>query len=391
MRLLQILTVFSAVCMFSSCSKQDDFTKFIDGKEKIYPAIMDSTIIRSGKNRVQIEGKFHVNSGVSQVVAYWNNKRDSLVHHLEDLSAGKTVAFLVEDLPEGPINFEIHTKDELGHVSVPQYISGNVYGERYRQGLLQRERLGFTFLADGMLEVDLQNVSPTIGYDAMRVKYNDAEGNQIDTVVKTKTQDFKLILPKYSIGEQLSFQTVFRPDTLSIDTFMVNAELFTPKGDITALLLKNYQAPFYASDYDGSRWGTLGDWNTNEAMKNHGGKGGYSSSENLIDIETGWGSAAIVNGKIQQTITLNPGKYRLSVQNDWTTYSENPPVHLVVSAPNSEIPDIDNLSQATAYGNVNSDGVYFEITETQVLNIGLLVNMYPENIYRVRSFKLELQ
>ena len=392
MRQYQILSFFCAVCMFISCSKMDDFTQYIDGKEKIYPATMDSTIIRSGKNRVQIEGSFSVSSGVSAVIAYWNNRQDSMRYPINSLASKEKVKILVNNLPEGPINFEVRTVDDKGNISVPQYLSGNVYGDRYREGLLQRAILGHAFLEDKLLEIALQNVSQGVGFDAMRVKYKDVNGKLLDTVVKTKLQDSKLVLPRYALAENISYQTVFRPDTLSIDTFMVSANNFIPKGDITGWLLKNYKKPFYSSDYDGGRWGTLGDWNTNAAVKNHSGRGGYSSTDGgIIDLEAGWGSAAIWNGKIQQTVTLNPGKYVLSCENGWTTFGGNPPVNLVVSAPNAEIPDLENINQATAYGNVYAGGVTFELTERKVVNIGLLININPDNIYRLHAFKIELK
>lgn len=50
-----VLSLFGA-WMLASCSKMDDFTKYTNGQEQIYPAKLDSIKVRSGKYRVQIEG-----------------------------------------------------------------------------------------------------------------------------------------------------------------------------------------------------------------------------------------------------------------------------------------------------------------------------------------------
>lgn len=352
---------------------------------------MDSVLVRSGKNRVQIEGNLLVNSGVSAIITYWNNRQDSLVHRVNSLSGNEKIKIVVGNLPEGPINLELRSIDDKGNLSVPQYLNGNVYGDRYREGLLQRIVLSTTFVENRLLELTLQNVSNSMGFDAVKLQYEDVNGDMVDTVVKTKFQDSKILLPRYQLSKNIAYQTVFRPDTLSVDTFMVNSIQLLPKGEISEWFLKNYKIPFYPSEFDGSRWGTLRDWITNAGMKNHNGVGGYSTADGgIIDLEGGWGSPAIINGKIEQTVRLAPGKYRFYCVSAWGTYSD-PPVYLVVSAPNSTIPDFNNIANAKAYAKVNSNGVYFEVTQTTTFNIGLLAPNISDNIYRLQRFILELQ
>jgi hypothetical protein len=391
MKAFQIILLFCALYNLVSCTKMDDFTKFIDGKEKIYPATMDSVIVRSGKNRVQIEGVLTVNSGVSAIITYWNNRQDSMRYPLSSLSGNDLIKIMIANLPEGPINLELRSIDADGNLSVPQYLNGNVYGSRYREGLLQRAILSSYFVEDRMLELSLQNVSNSLGFDAIKFDYEDVNGNRIDTVVKTKFQDAKILLPNYQLSKNIAYQTVFRPDTLSIDTFMVSASHIVPKGEITGWFLKNYKVPFFPGEFDGNRWGTLRDWITNDGMKNHNGVGGYSTADGgIVDLEGGWGAPAIIDGKLEQTVRLAAGKYRFYCENGWGTYSD-PPVYLVVSAANATIPDFNNIASAKAYARVNSDGVYFEVAETTVFNIGLLAPHISDNIYRLQRFVLELR
>ena len=185
MKAYRILILFCALFNFSACSKMDDFTKYIDGKEKIYPATMDSVIVKSGKKRVQIEGLLNVSSGVSAIIAYWNNRQDSMRYPINSLSGNEKIKIIVPNLPEGPINLELRSVDDNGNISVPQYLNGNVYGDRYREGLLQRAILNTSFVEDQLVELTLQNVSQSLGFDAMKLRYENVNGSIVDTVIAT--------------------------------------------------------------------------------------------------------------------------------------------------------------------------------------------------------------
>jgi hypothetical protein len=60
------------------------------------------------------------------------------------------------------MNLEIRSVDAAGRFSVPTYVVGNVYGDRYREGLYQRAVLEQNFVAGQQLQLGLQNVSETM-------------------------------------------------------------------------------------------------------------------------------------------------------------------------------------------------------------------------------------
>ncbi|MNS78498.1 hypothetical protein D3C72_1121150 [compost metagenome] len=126
-------------------------------------------------------------------------------------------------------------------------------------------------------------------------------------------------------------------------------------------------------------------------MKNHNGYGGFGSDDGgVVNIEAGWGAPAIVNGKIEQKVTLFPGKYRFFCNLSWTNYDQ-PPAKLVVSKANSGIPDLEQIQQAMAHADVKSDGVYFEIKEKVTVNMGMLVNFQPDHYMKINAFQINLQ
>ena len=73
--------------------------------------------------------------------------------------------------------------------------------------------------------------------------------------------------------------------------------------------LVNTSVPFQASETNG-RWGNLEGWIANDAMKNHDGYGGWDEwNGNIFNIESGWETPGIENGKIYQVLILKPGTY----------------------------------------------------------------------------------
>src|SRR5690606_28631215 len=92
-----------------ACSKMDDYKKYVKGGELVYPTKIDSLKILPGKNRVAVSGMVAVNRGMTDFRVYWNNRRDSVtvpVTLTEDID---TIEYVISDLPEGPMNFEVRS------------------------------------------------------------------------------------------------------------------------------------------------------------------------------------------------------------------------------------------------------------------------------------------
>lgn len=149
----------------------------------------------------------------------------------------------------------------------------------------------------------------------------------------------------------------------------VNSLVIGPRVDfVGAAYLKNSGNPFTASGLQSgqTRWGSLTDWKANTPALSHGGYGGFSS--NLMDLECGWGSAQILNGKLYQTITLPAGNYYFDISGGSWAGGENflkEPAYEIV-APNADtLPDYNNIVN-------NSSIVYMALAKTQpLLNFNL--------------------
>src|SRR5690606_21470169 len=142
--LLYIIILLSSV-VFSSCSKMDEYKQYVEDGEIVYPTKIDSLQILSGKNEVMVHGLVRLNRRMTSYRVFWNNRRDSIIVPVALTENVDTLKHVIKNLPEGTINFEIRSYDDKGHSSVPTYLVGNVYGDRFREGMFQRAILNYAF------------------------------------------------------------------------------------------------------------------------------------------------------------------------------------------------------------------------------------------------------
>lgn len=373
--------------IFAACQKQDDYKKFTENGEIVYPAKIDSLRILSGNGRVKVSGALNPDPRVVSFKVFWNGKLDSVEVPVKRTGGVDSVNYIIDHLEEGPLSFEVRTYDSEGHISVPMNIVGNVYGERYRSALNNRAILSTEFNTQGEAKLKFQDASNASGTVGMQIRYKHSDNTTHDTVVVAQLRDQIVTLPKFK-SNPIEYRIINRPEPGSIDKFYSNYETFSLKGEVSNIYLKNYLIPFQRSAYDNNRWGDLANWVTNSAMKNHNGMGGYASDDNgVINIEAGWGSSAITNGKIYQTVTLPPGRYSFTSELSDNNYDGNPPAY-IVAASGIGIPDIANLGTAIGSTAVKNSRFEFELKETTLVSLGMVVSFNTDHYMKIRSLRL---
>jgi hypothetical protein len=302
--MLTILSLFS-------CSGGDDYLKFTQGGEISYTGKMDSVKIYPGRNRVKLEGLIISDPKVAQLRVFWNNRADSVVVPITRTKGIDAVSTIIEGLAENVYNFEVRTYDAQGNKSIAQSITAETFGVRYQASLNDRAIVTSSLSSNLSLTINYAAMDLTTGAFATEVVYTDKfDVEQTLTVPVTTSQ---VIIPNYKIGSQFKQRSLFLPTKKAIDIFYTSYVSKVPDViDLSYMILNNKQ-PFVASASSG-RWGDLADWITNSACKNHGGYGGIDfgccgNPPQTINLESGWGSPLITNGKIHQTITLDAGTY----------------------------------------------------------------------------------
>lgn len=384
----------------AACQKMDDYKKFTKDGEVVYPAKIDSLRIRSGNGRVQVSGALNADPRVVRYRVFWNSKLDSVDVPVTRTGGVDSVKYTINNLPEGPISFEVRTYDAQGNVSVPMNLVGNVYGPRYISSLNGRNMLGVTYVPYFVTNVKFQDISTASEVVAIQFKYTHMDNTIHDTVVVAKSKDQVIGLNLLKPTTSFQYRTVNMPDPYSIDRYYTPYITVNTSSEISGVVLKNYAQPMTASAYDNKRWGTLAEWTTNDAMRNHPVKdnngnviappvGGYASDDGgVMNIETGWGDAkSITNGKIYQTVTLPAGRYAFECELADNNDNGDPNAYLVATIGN-EISNLENLSSAIGSTRVKNKRFEFVLGAKTTLSLGLAVTFGDYKYMKIRSLKL---
>ncbi|WP_276483947.1 DUF4998 domain-containing protein [Paraflavitalea pollutisoli] len=382
--LLPLLT--AGLLTVASCNKWDDYKKYTETGEITYAGKLDSIRILSGKDRVMITGRFNADPSITQVKVFWNNRRDSAQFTVKRVSGDNQFREIFA-APEGVTTFTVHTYDAKGNKSVPVSVIGRSYGANYRKKLSHRI-FNTLFLGTGST-INWEPADASIGTIRTEFQY---PLNGVTQEVVTPTATTVNTLPALpNAATVFRFRSIFRPDTTCIDTFAL------PWKDTTLVPFKNSRIPFIASAKSG-RWGNLSDWNANAAVKSHGGFGGWDEwNSNIFNVESGWGSPAINNGKLWQVISLPAGTYTFEISDLRDTNLLPTDNTYLVAAVGADLPDVANIGSALASAKIVNGKplselrIRFTLTETKEVSIGYLttqVDGTPGKFCNIRAFNV---
>ncbi|WP_437921821.1 DUF4998 domain-containing protein [Sphingobacterium sp. LRF_L2] len=379
-RLFRIIVPCLVVYCLVSCSKSDDYKKYLEGGEITYTGKIDSVTVYSGKERVYVTGLFLADPKIEKLRVYWGNRTDSVDVAIQRTENVDTLKLIIP-VEEGVHNFEFVTFDGLGNKSLTVYKTGVSYGARYSSGLINRP-VSNSYISEGDEGwIEWGGMDLTSGVIATEVSYTDENAAEHRFLVPIDSTA-SLLPEDYVIGESVKYRTLFRPDTLSIDTFYTEYTELNFTRYVTALYLTNTTAPFATSASTGVRWATPANWVTNSAVKNYLSNGVYYGGVDLnqnsrLTMESGWNSTNLLsftNGKIYQTTILPAGNYEYEVDIDDASSSGS---FYIVVAKGTSIPNIESLSsEAFKYLSfVNRTGTLslsFELTEETELSFGFV-------------------
>lgn len=373
--------------MLFSCTKMDDYKKYFDKEEIIYIGKPDSLQVFAGRERVKLQWLIISDPKVSSAMIYWSNKTKERKIDIKRGTGVDTVQTIIEGLNQGFHSFEVFTMDDEGNRSISVFASGMVYGENYEQSLPNRSVEGVKYQIGGNTFINwLLADSTSVG---VRLSYKNLGGENKTLIVKNNETITELY--EHDLGTEIKYQTMYKPDSLSIDTF------YAPVVDVKVneILLQNGGAPFLGTDISG-RWGNLKDWDTNQAAKNHDGVGGFDNIDNggYLSFEY-WGTPAIINGKISQTLQLPVGKYRYTAT---VSNIENEcEATFFVASLGQELPDVSDLNTALDYYMLTNNvlngkdiSVDFRLNNEATVTLGFLSTMLENNPTSVRISKVRL-
>lgn len=391
MKSIRTLLFFAMIIpIFFSCSKWDDFKKYVEAGEIVYTGKMDSLKVYSGKERVMLYGLLKADPKISKISVSWDNGADSILYDYVKQNPAVDTFIRTFPVEEGVKSFKVVTYDNVGNKSVDVYAVGTSYGENFRRRLANRNISSIDF-SDNGTTVNWEVMDLVTGPQYTEVVYTDAGGTE--RKVMAPVSQGSAFLNGLTMSTTIRYRTIFKPDATAIDTFMT---AYNQRALKVVPPLKNRQVPFAAASQSG-RWGVLANWKTNDAIKIHGGQGGWDEwNGNIFNVESGWGAPAITNGKIWQTFTLGAGTYTFEISDlRDTNLEESDNTYLVVSA-GTELPDVANIASAMGSAKIvngkplTSLRVVFTITQpSQVVSLGYLTTQSggtPGRYCNIRAF-----
>lgn len=206
------------MCSVGACDQMtDNYQKYLEGGEIVYPGKADSIQVHPGNYRVELQWLVMSDLSVNSAVVYWNYRQNSRKVNISRTTGIDTVKVVLNDMEEQTYTFEIYTFDREDNQSVKAEAIGVVYGDKYRSSLLDRAIRSFDYNEEeDCLAINWENADEgTVGVEIM---YTDLNGQ--DRTLSAPVKQENVLLENFNAEFGFKFSTVFMPDSMAIDTFM---------------------------------------------------------------------------------------------------------------------------------------------------------------------------
>jgi hypothetical protein len=210
--------VFMAGIIFYGCSKDAlDYTKYLDGKEKVYPGFPGKVGAAPGNYRVKLFWKASPDPKVSRYVIFWNNALDSLEMKAPDRSV-TDISVVIPNLVEYNYSFTIYSYDKNGNRSVPVQVNNvKVYGDSYKSSLTNRFLVSATPYQLDDNGITLYFEKPDTINIATEIQYTYKDGSVRKSSLGPDENSIRLA--DYKVGTRIYFKSSYVPVRSAIDTF----------------------------------------------------------------------------------------------------------------------------------------------------------------------------
>lgn len=394
-----LLYLIPVLCLAFACSrKADDYRDFLNRKEIIYPGVVANVQVYPGKQRLELRWNPNPDPSVARYVVYWNNFQDSVTKQALKEAPADTIRCMIANLSEYAYTFFIYSFDSAGNRSIPVEVNNaQVYGSIYESSLRNRYAdLSNPSVVYADNAVKLNFLTPDTINITTEILYTGTDGAAKRTLLRPDSAS--ITIKDYQPGTTIRYRSSYIPQRGALDTFYATAySTFPPiQQDVTNTYFKNAGSPFVAAAMNGGRWGNLADWTVNDAVKNHGGFGGYDNipGYGTISMEY-WGTPQIVDGKVYQTFTLPAGQYKYiaTIQNiDYTLQS----AYMVAAAGNT-VPNAAAYAASLGYKKLTDNSmngteqtIAFTLNQATQVSLGFIATMTSGNQgVRIKSVRLK--
>lgn len=275
------LACCSAAVVLASCGDlYETHEKYLKMAEETYIGFADSLQANGGFNRIELKWKLNADPKISTCVISWNGAEEPL-----EVAADRSKEYMskIIELPEGKYIFKVIVKSDSGKESLPQTVSGEVYGSAYQSRLPQRGINSMTAsLADGIT----LEWAPEEGCVSTNLTYTNGDG--VKKTISVGEAETKTVIPDAVPGTQFTVSSLFKPEKEALDE-MESLEKTLTFVSYYTVTKADWDATYHQQYTDVDRAGWTVEANTEEA----GGEGpvsGYVTALLDGDLGTFWHS-----------------------------------------------------------------------------------------------------
>jgi len=200
------------------------YREFMKGGEITYVGRVDSVYTYPGHNRMKLSWKKSTDPSVRYTMLYWSYQGiiDSLKIPVEQHTVVDTASATIDNLEEGDYVFNLRNLDDNGNRSLNVEKTGKVYGASYLSYIIPTTLLSAVY-SDNQLQFRWQlNGDPTsLGTE---IRYTSNSG--VPSVYFVEPEMLEVAIADVDFNEPIRYTTLYKPDTLAIDTF------YTPLQDV---------------------------------------------------------------------------------------------------------------------------------------------------------------
>jgi F5/8 type C domain. len=182
--------------------------EYITQGEQTYIGKVDTLYAVGGYKRIQLGWKLNIDPRISTCIITWIGNDNPI-----EIPVDRSVEFMnkIIDLPEGKYIFSIVTKSSTGKESLPQTISGEVYGDKYQSRLPQRGINSITATPEGATI----SWASEEGCIKTKLTYNNKENKKVELMVPD-TESSSLI-PDFVPGSEFTITSFYEPEKGALD------------------------------------------------------------------------------------------------------------------------------------------------------------------------------
>ena len=227
--------------VITSCEDMNELhDPYLKNGERDYVGQVDSVYAMGGKGRIKIQ--YYITDPRSKKLQVsWRGVEDNVkifdIPEHEVTDPIEIVLGDVDKLIEQTHEFTLICQSLNGVPSVPATIIGNVYGDYYADGLINRKVKKVTF-KDGLLTLIFNNSVSELER-GIEMTYSTMDGTEMIVMVSEEELSEDVIVEDIDVEKGLKYRTVFLPEEEAIDMFYAAYTSVTITSETNVSLGKN--------------------------------------------------------------------------------------------------------------------------------------------------------